>query len=1014
MNWICSLIVFQYTILLLQGRPETSTSSMPEKITLEMEHPSSVSEILTTLESGLPSEIVSADTKKHLSANVAISTPSQTTKRVMSTTQSRKNEPIKKATKAPELVISSSSSTISTASSDMDFIAKTTRLIEELNAKQKSHVTTTPKADPVTTTTANAEKPTIYDIITETEKNHTLFSSRNQQQSISSSTVSPPLALPLSSKMPMQNQRSDDTPKAIGHHVEMHHKGGHPGIAEPLTWQQLESEMSMVDQNLKDSSTSKDGISTWILLSGSDKQPSMVATPATTTIAHVEKVDIKDDRQNYRFGHADKIVKPVKNRESVENKKPKPDKKNKIPTSTAAPKTTSPLSTTSGILTASDFMSTEQKNRRKGPMVVKAGEHKLRRKLSTTTTAAPIISHEKVDNMPVSAEVIETTTPVSFIVLEPKIAGFDLPQDRSPGTTSKKPSKSNANKNKRKPAKKNKVTAVTKTPLKNKDKPISTTIYNYLSREVMPSVGILGAGILLTGIASYFLSPFGALRRSYDEATDRQDNVDSIYSVNNEEYASAGSDSGQHEEEVFSKFLQGMPYRDVPRYVKYFKPDQQHPNQAMGPNHAMGPYRQQVRVQPQASNVVPKYSPYMRYRTAPSPHYNSAQYNPQQSYPTYRNHQMSTQPAVQPQPASPVYNPQFHEMQKQKSFANNMDTILKHQTIIYGKATNENAVEEKSIGSDIQAEADDEKLPQAEGQISDINENETMEDVAAQMQRRTNTYVVGSAITDTQPGEAVVSASMTASIDGLPSKGIVEPVITVTASSHGPRRRREIDAVTQKSSNKTIEHENQQPSSSTTTTTTTTAPPTQSTRLYSATEYSNLVSEYNMLREKFMSFDRDYSNAENEKKVEKKMQAEFKSITTDHDALKKAVDGANAIETFEKQVRIRAKNYELSVVLRTGIATLRQRIKVLNELVEHPEDDRIIEKINRRNGSTETSSTSNSTTTTIAPELDNGFVGFLKLLQLKAQFGLNLLQNIRPSFERAFEEVFKRPYEKLH
>ncbi|XP_055304010.1 uncharacterized protein LOC129569277 [Sitodiplosis mosellana] len=914
------------------------------------------------------------------------------------------------------------------------------RLIDEPNAKQKPFVTTTttatPRVDPVTVavTTLNAEKPTIYDIITETEKNQTQFLSRSQQPAISS-TVSAPLALPLSSQIPMQIQRSGvDSPKAIGHHVEMHHSG-HPGIAEPLTWQQLESEMSMVDQSLKESSTSKDGISTWILLSGSEKQPSMVATPATTTVAHVEKVDIKDDRQNYRFGEihsGDKIVKPVKMRDSMENKKPKPnpEKKNRPTSTTVAPKTTltakttvAPSSSTSGILLASDFMN--DKNRRKTPL---ANLNKLnkRKTSTTTTTAAPIVSIEKVDDTPTTIEEMETTTPVSFIVLEPKIAGFDLPQDRSPAT--KKPQKSNnSSKTKKKPTKKNKVTAVTKQPSKVKEKPISTTIYNYLSREVMPSVGILGAGILITGIASYFLSPFGALRRSYDEATDRQDNIDNIYSVNNEEYASEGGDNGQHEEEVFSKFLAGMPMRDVPRYVKYFKPDGPHPNQPMGPNY---PYRQQVRhqqqaqahaqAQAQASNIVPKYSnPYMRYRTAPSPHYNSAQYNPQPNYPTYRNHQMSTQPAVQQQPVSPVYNPQFHEMQKQKSFAN-MDTILKHQTTIYGKASESNAnnVEEKSIGTDIQAAAaaEEERLPAAEGLVSDVTENEAIDDIPAKIQRRTNTYVVGSAITDTQPGEAVVSASMTASVDGLPSiKGIVEPVITVTASSHGPRRRRRRDTatVTQKpakdSPHKTNVHENQQ----STTTTTTKSPPMQGTRLYSATDYSYLASEYNMLSEKIMSFDRDYTNAENEKKIEKKLHAEFKSIANDYDALKQAVEGAKAIEQFEKQVRIRAKNFELSVVLKTGISTLRQRIKYLSDLVEHPEDDRIIEKINRRNGSSELGPTSNTTViTTSLPDGENGFVGFLKLLQLKAQFGLNLLQNIRPSFERAFEEVFKRPYEK--
>lgn len=809
----------------------------------------------------------------------------------------------------------------------------------------------------------------------------------------------------------MQNQRSDDSPKAIGHHVEIH-QSGHPGIAEPLTWQQLESEMSMsmVDQNLKESSTSKDGISTWILLSGSEKQPAMLATPATTTIAHVEKVEIKDDRQNQRFGenHGDKMIKPVR---TTDNKKPKPDKKNKPASTTVAPKTTHAPSSSGGILLASHFITTE-KNRRKTPL---PNLNKLTKRKTTTSTEAPIISHQKVDDIPMTVEEeMETTTPISFVVLEPKIAGFDLPQDRSPAP--KKPQKITINKTKRKPAKKTKVTSVTKTPSKTKDKPISTTIYNYLSREVMPSVGFLGAGILLTGIASYFWSPFGALRRSYDEATDRQDNIDNIYSVNSEEYASEGADSGQHEEEVFSKFLAGMPYRDVPRYVKYYKPDQSNPNQSTGPNH---PNRQQVRLQPQASNIVPKYSPYMR--TAPSPHYNSAQYNPQRNYPTFQNHKMSTQAAVQQQPTSPVYNPQYHEIQREKSFSNNMGTLLKHQTTIYGKTTNinakenVNAIEEKSIGIDIQAEPEEEKLPKAEGQVSDVTERETTDGIATNIQRRINTYVVGSQITDTQPGEAVVSASMTASVDGLPSqgKGIVEPVITVTASSHGPRRRRRDTAlVTEKSNNSSTNssgHERQ----SSTTTTTTSAPSIQSTRLYNAADFSNLVSEYNMLHEKIMSFDRDYRNEETEKKTEKKIQTEFKGVSNDYEALKKAVDGAKSIEKFEKQVQIRAKNFELSVVLKTGISTLRQRVKTLSELIDHPEDDRIIEKINRRNGVSENGSSSNTTSTsTTDPELDNGFAGFLKLLQLKAQFGLNILQNIRPSFEKAFEEVFKKPYEK--
>lgn len=1013
------------------------------------------------------------------------------------------------------------------------------RIVDEFNAKQKSVATTattkptttkrssttltTPKTTITTvqaapsataraqisvTAAQNVEKPTIYEILSEFEKNHTQTTHRANPVTPSSVPMpNMPMALALSAQLPIQNQRSDDSPKAIVHHLDMHHNSGHAGVAEPLTWQQLESEMTIVEQSLKDTSTSKDGISTWILLSGSDKQQQM-ATPATTTVSHVEKLDVQDklssDRLNYRFGeaHTDKIGKPAKNRENIENKKPKPDKK-KATAAHSSPSTagilimkTTPLPppSSSGILLASDLI-----NRRKTPS---PNANKLiKRKPTTTSTEPPMASSsiEKFQSALTTIDEIETTTPI-VIELEPKDANFDLPQDRSPAP--KKPSK--AKQTKRKPNKKHKVTSVSKQPNKNKDKPISTTIYNYLSREVMPSVGILGAGILLTaGLASYIFGPFGALRRSYDDASDRQDNVDNIYSVNSEEYANEGNDNGQHEEEVFSKFLAGMPVRDVPRYVKYFKQhDPTHLNQVNQPMSGNHPYRaHQVRLQSQpSSNAAPKYgaaaaaapgnAPYMRYRMAPSPHYNTAQYNPQQpssqvqskpqiQYSTYRNHQMSTQPVAQvpaqtqsqPQIVSPVYNPQYHDTQNQKSFTNNMDAVLQHQTTIYGQSASNsdiqvspsaNLIEEKSIDLQIPAESETEiPQPQAESLTgltsltsltsADVmdSQQQTIDDITQEIQRRTNTYVVGSSITASQPGEAIVSASMSASADGLnhPTKrrGIVENVepgvITVTASSHGPRRRRRnTDSVVQISSKRapipttvkekaetTIAAASTLPTTTTTTTTTTTAaaPTTttaseQNTRLYSTSDLSSLISEYNLLNEKIMSFDREYANEETEKRVERKIQTEFKSITVDYEALKKAIDGAKAVEKFEKQAHIRAKNYELSVVLKTGISTLRQRINHLNDLVEHPDDERIIEKINRRDGSNGivsstqptpgTASNSSTSITINEPELENGFVGFLKLLQLKAQFGLNLLQNIRPSFERAFEDVFQRPY----
>ncbi|XP_043285635.1 uncharacterized protein [Venturia canescens] len=100
-----------------------------------------------------------------------------------------------------------------------------------------------------------------------------------------------------------------------------------------------------------------------------------------------------------------------------------------------------------------------------------------------------------------------------------------------------------------------KVTAVsgTKNKKKQTQKPIGTQIYNYLSREVMPSFGVMSLVGLGIGLASYFLYPFGGAiaRRNYV--------VEPNYKYNMEEY---GGNYGQSEEEVFSKVLQGMTHQD--------------------------------------------------------------------------------------------------------------------------------------------------------------------------------------------------------------------------------------------------------------------------------------------------------------------------------------------------------------------------------------------------------------------------------------------------------------------
>lgn len=130
MNWFYSFIVFQFTILLLHGRPETSTISTMTTAS-EHHHLSSVQSIVQNSENGpsspsaLPSAIVSAgSTKKPPST-----TPLLTTRRVLSTVaQLKKVSPTRKAAKLSETTISAS-----TAGSAQDSTAKTTRYYDKSN-----------------------------------------------------------------------------------------------------------------------------------------------------------------------------------------------------------------------------------------------------------------------------------------------------------------------------------------------------------------------------------------------------------------------------------------------------------------------------------------------------------------------------------------------------------------------------------------------------------------------------------------------------------------------------------------------------------------------------------------------------------------------------------------------------------------------------------------------------------------------------------------------------------------
>lgn len=88
------------------------------------------------------------------------------------------------------------------------------------------------------------------------------------------------------------------------------------------------------------------------------------------------------------------------------------------------------------------------------------------------------------------------------------------------------------------------------------NRPLSTRIYNYLAREVMPNVGVGIVGLMLTaGLAGLLLYPFGApvpIRRNYEKPNNPTYNNLNDYSPVTE------VDNAQPEESVLSQVLAGM------------------------------------------------------------------------------------------------------------------------------------------------------------------------------------------------------------------------------------------------------------------------------------------------------------------------------------------------------------------------------------------------------------------------------------------------------------------------
>lgn len=363
----------------------------------------------------------------------------------------------------------------------------------------------------------------------------------------------------------------------IKHKVKTRNENGeqfenaHRGEAVPVTMEELETENN-IGEVINESSTSNEGISTWISLGNAIKEN------ATTESSKIEE--------------SSKKPKPAKN-------KPKRPQNNKVPKRPIIGSTNK-----ADLVAGGSAINENVYNKIKDTVLTNVQKNKNASGRLTTTTISPATvttttttetpTTKLIPRIPVIPVVTVTSKPkkknknklktstttsatpiiddTALLPTEAKEQEIEL-EISTPATTTKKPKRSsNRKKNKTKKrktstSKPNTEVALAEVKTSNKTKSnkhskkplveasaITSQIYNYLSREVMPSVGVGMLGLAsLVGIAGYFLYPFATpVRRTFEV-----DKSDDLYRNNAEEYANDGN--GQAEEEMLGTVLAGMP-----------------------------------------------------------------------------------------------------------------------------------------------------------------------------------------------------------------------------------------------------------------------------------------------------------------------------------------------------------------------------------------------------------------------------------------------------------------------
>ncbi|XP_026490286.2 uncharacterized protein LOC113396527 [Vanessa tameamea] len=365
-------------------------------------------------------------------------------------------------------------------------------------------------------------------------------------------------------------------------------ENSHTGIAVPVTMEELELENKDIPN---ESSTTNEGISTWILLSNPvNKDNNSVSTEPTQAeeIQKKQKPTLPKNKNKRPQNKSPVAKRPIigsTNKadlvaggsaisENVYNKIKDTVLSNVQKNKNTSPRTTTTSSTTP---TPSTEALTTKATVSVMPVVKVTSKpakksHKNKQKTSTTTTTttttpAPIVSESAILPMEAKEQEIELeiNTPATTTKKPKRTSTRKKTKTKKRKTSKPKPETSTAVSADVKTSNKTKTNKNSKKPASSSSSvgPFTSQIYNYFSREVMPSVGVSFLGLGLVGLASYLFFPFGTPVRRTIEV----DKKDDIYRHNAEEYASEGN--GQPEEEMLGTVLAGMPIHSKQKLNPY-------------------------------------------------------------------------------------------------------------------------------------------------------------------------------------------------------------------------------------------------------------------------------------------------------------------------------------------------------------------------------------------------------------------------------------------------------------